>query len=219
MVRDERNFALEYMVRSQIEDRGILDPLVLDAFRTVDRAEFVEERIQAMAYEDRPLPIGFSQTISQPYMVARMTAELGLKGGERVLEIGAGSGYQSAILGRIAAEVYAIEYVRELAERARGVLDRLGFSNVHLKAGDGTLGWPEEAPFDRILAAAAAPAVPPPLLEQLAEGGVILMPIGPLGGQRLVKVTRRGGKNERTEFCPCSFVLMRGRWGFGGRDG
>lgn len=214
MKRNDRNLALEQMVRRQIEDRGIRDPLVLAAFRSVDRAAFVGEGQGAAAYEDQPLPIRFGQTISQPYMVARMTAELGLTGGQRVLEIGSGSGYQTAILSRLAAEVFAVEYVSELAERARGVLDELGIDNVHLKVGDGTLGWPEEAPFDRILAAAAAPDVPPPLLEQLAEGGVILMPIGAIGGQRLVKVERRQGRDLRTEFCPCTFVLMRGRYGF-----
>ena len=215
MGANRQNLALEHMVRTQIEDRGICDPQVLAALRSVDRAAFVAEGQGEVAYEDRPLQIGQGQTISQPYMVARMTAELGLTGGERVLEIGSGSGYQTAILSRMAGEVFAVEYVSELAERARRVLDSLGVKNVHLRTGDGTLGWPEEAPFDRILAAAAAPEVPPPFLEQLAEGGVLLMPIGPIGGQRLVKVERRQGRDLRTEFCPCMFVLMRGRWGYG----
>lgn len=213
MTRDAPNLALERMVRTQIEARGIDDPLVLQAFRSVDRAAFVAEGQGGVAYEDRPLPIGFSQTISQPYMVARMTAELSLAGGERVLEIGAGSGYQTAILARIAAEVYAVEYVAELTDRARRSLDNLGVANVHLRTGDGTLGWPEAAPFDRILAAAAAPDVPPPLLEQLADPGVLLMPVGPMGGQRLVKIERRNGQDIRSEFCPCTFVLMRGHYG------
>jgi protein-L-isoaspartate(D-aspartate) O-methyltransferase len=211
---DPANLALERMVREQIAGRDLRDPRLLAAMLAVDRAAFVPERLRHAAYEDRPLPIGYGQTISQPYMVARMTAELGLTGGERVLEIGAGSGYQTAILARLAGDVFAIEYVRELAEQARATLDSLGLTNVHLKAGDGTLGWPEAAPFDRILAAAAAPDVPPPLLEQLAEGGVLVMPLGATGGQRLVKIVRHRGRDVRTEFCPCTFVLMRGRWGF-----
>jgi len=214
MKPDPTNLALERMVREQIAERGLRDARLLAAILAVDRAVFVPEHLRRAAYEDRPLPIGHGQTISQPYMVARMTAELELAGGERVLEIGAGSGYQTAILARLAGEVFAIEYVRELAEQARATLDALGVTNVHLKAGDGTLGWPEAAPFDRILAAAAAPDVPPPLLEQLAEGGVLVMPLGATGGQRLVKIVRRHGRDERTEFCPCTFVLMRGRWGY-----
>ncbi len=214
MKPDPTNLALERMVREQIAERGLRDARLLAAILAVDRAVFVPEHLRRAAYEDRPLPIGHGQTISQPYMVARMTAELELAGGERVLEIGAGSGYQTAILARLAGEVFAIEYVRELAEQACATLDALGVTNVHLKAGDGTLGWPEAAPFDRILAAAAAPDVPPPLLEQLAEGGVLVMPLGATGGQRLVKIVRRYGRDERTEFCPCTFVLMRGRWGY-----
>jgi len=214
MKPDPTNLALERMVREQIAERGLRDARLLAAILAVDRAVFVPEHLRRAAYEDRPLPIGHGQTISQPYMVARMTAELELAGGERVLEIGAGSGNQTAILARQAGEVFAIEYVRELSEQARATLDALGVTNVHLKAGDGTLGWPEAAPFDRILAAAAAPDVPPPLLEQLAEGGVLVMPLGATGGQRLVKIVRRHGRDERTEFCPCTFVLMRGRWGY-----
>jgi len=214
MKPDPTNLALERMVREQIAERGLRDARLLAAILAVDRAVFVPEHLRRAAYEDRPLPIGHGQTISQPYMVARMTAELELAGGERVLEIGAGSGNQTAILARQAGEVFAIEYVRELSEQARATLDALCVTNVHLKAGDGTLGWPEAAPFDRILAAAAAPDVPPPLLEQLAEGGVLVMPLGATGGQRLVKIVRRHGRDERTEFCPCTFVLMRGRWGY-----
>ena len=209
------NLALLRMVASQIEARGIRDARVLEAFRFVDRAAFVPESRRAEAYDDRPLPIGHGQTISQPYMVARMTAELRLDGSERVLEIGTGSGYQAAVLAHIVREVYSIEYVPALAERARGTLDRLGVTNVHYRTGDGTLGWPEAAPFDRILAAAAAPDIPPTFVEQLADPGMALLPIGPGGHQRLLRLQRLAGRDTRSEFCPCSFVLMGGKYGFG----
>jgi len=208
------NAALERMVARQIEARGIHDRLVLDAFRAVDRAGFVPESQKAAAYEDRPLPIGEGQTISQPYMVARMTAELELHGGERVLEIGTGSGYQTAILARIAREVHTVEYVASLGEQARRTLEGLGYRNVRYRVGDGTLGWPEAGPFDRILAAAAAPDIPPPWIRQLADPGLALLPIGASGGQRLLRLRLIGGRRVRDEFCPCSFVLMRGKYGF-----
>jgi len=206
--------ALERMVVRQIEARGIHDRLVLDAFRAVDRADFVPQSQTAAAYEDRPVPIGEGQTISQPYMVARMTAELELHGGERVLEIGTGSGYQTAILARIAREVHTVEYVASLAEQARRTLEGLGYRNIHYRVGDGTLGWPEAGPFDRILAAAAAPDIPAPWIRQLADPGLALLPIGPSGGQRLLRLRLIGGRQVRDEFCPCSFVLMRGKYGF-----
>jgi len=206
--------ALERMVTRQIEARGLHDRLVLEAFRAVDRAAFVPESQRGAAYEDRPLPIGQGQTISQPYMVARMTAELELHGGERVLEIGTGSGYQTAILARIAREVHTVEYVPSLAEQARRTLEGLGYRNVHYRVGDGTLGWPEAGPFDRILAAAAAPDIPPAWIEQLADPGLAVLPIGPSGGQRLLRLRLVGGRTVRDEFCPCSFVLMRGKYGF-----
>jgi protein-L-isoaspartate(D-aspartate) O-methyltransferase len=206
--------ALYRMVHDQIEARGIRDPRVLDAFLRVDRIDFVPEEVQSQAYEDGALGIGWSQTISQPYMVALMTAELELTGQERILEIGTGSGYQAAILAHLAREVCTIEYEAALAGRAEILLEALGFTNIKHRTGDGTLGWPEEAPFDRILAAAAAPDVPPTFLEQLADPGIILLPIGPPGNQRLLKISRQGGQDTRREFCPCAFVPMRGQYGF-----
>jgi len=206
--------SLLQMVRSQIEARGLRDRRVLEAMLTVDRAEFVPASEKAYAYDDRPLPIGAGQTISQPYMVALMTAELELKGDERVLEIGTGCGYQTAILARLAREVWTIEVVPELVMDAWHTLERLGLSNIRFHVGDGTLGWPDESLFDRILGTAAAPDIPSPWIEELADPGVALLPIGPLGSQRLLKVTLRDGELTRREFCPCSFVLMRGRHGF-----
>lgn len=214
MSHDHRSSNLDRMVERQIEARGIRDPRVLDAFRAVDRAVFVPEEQRGHAYDDRPLPIGEGQTISQPYMVARMTAELRLRGAERVLEIGTGSGYQTAILAHMGCDVYTIEFSPVLARRGRAALGGMGFDTIHYRTGDGTLGWPEAGPFDRILGAAAAPEVPPPWLEQLADPGLVLLPIGASGGQRLVTVEREGGQDRRLEFCPCSFVLMRGRHGY-----
>lgn len=214
MSHDNRKANLDRMVERQIEARGIRDLRVLDAFRSVDRAAFVPEEQRARAYDDRPLPIGEGQTISQPYMVARMTAELHLRGGQRVLEIGTGSGYQTAILAHLGCDIYTIEFSPVLARRARAVLDSLALGTIGYRTGDGTLGWPEAGPFDRILGAAAAPEVPPPWLEQLADPGLVLLPIGASGGQRLVKIERQAGQDRRLEFCPCSFVLMRGRHGY-----
>jgi protein-L-isoaspartate(D-aspartate) O-methyltransferase len=202
------------MVNRQIADRGIADRRVLEALREVDRAVFVPADMRAEAYHDHPLDIGCGQTISQPYMVALMTAELKLTGTERVLEIGTGSGYQTAILARLAREVYTLEYVPELSRRAMATLAAMGFTNVHARVGDGTLGWPEAAPFDRILATAAVPDVPPPLVEQLADPGIAIVPAGPRCIQNLVKVVKQHGQVVRTEFCSCVFVAMRGRYGF-----
>lgn len=182
--------------------------------RTVDRAMFVPDRYKGQAYDDHPLDIGCGQTISQPYMVALMTAELELTGTERVLEIGTGSGYQTAVLAHLAHEVCTVEFVAELGQRAIVTLRAAGIANVRGHIGDGTLGWPEEAPFDRILATAAAPDVPPPLIEQLADPGIAIVPVGSRGLQKLVKLTKDGGQLTRREFCPCVFVSMRGRFGF-----
>jgi protein-L-isoaspartate(D-aspartate) O-methyltransferase len=166
------------------------------------------------AYDDTPLPVGCGQTISQPYIVALMTAELELQGSERVLEIGTGSGYQTAILARLAGEVYTVEFVPELAQRALQTLQEGSYGSLQARTGDGTLGWPEAAPFDRILAAAAVPEVPPPLVEQLADPGIAVLPVGKRGRQTLVKVRKLGGRITRHEFCPCVFVSMLGRYGF-----
>ena len=181
----------ERMVASQIEARGITDPLVLEAMRTVPREIFVPASLARFAYDDGPLPIGHGQTISQPYIVAVMTQAAALKPGSRALEIGTGSGYGAAVLSRVAAEVYTIERVEELADSARERLARLGYANVHVRAGDGSLGWAEHAPYDAIVVTAGGPRVPKPLLDQLAVGGRLVMPVGPATRhQRLVRVTR-----------------------------
>ena len=202
---------LDHMVRTQLENRNIRGPRVLEAFRSIDRARFVPAGEQRSAYGDFPLAIGLGQTISQPYIVALMTQSLALEGPERVLEIGTGSGYQTAVLARLAAEVYTVEVRESLQTKARRVLESLGIANVHYRAGDGRAGWPEEAPFHRILCAAAAEEVPQAWIDQLGDGGVIVTPVGGPGVQILVKITKRGERLERHEFCPCRFVpLARG---------
>ena len=170
--------ARERMVADQLRARGITDPRVLTAMGRVPRHRFVEEALAARAYGDYPLPIGEKQTISQPYMVALMTQALELVGGERVLEVGTGSGYQTAILAELAAKVYSVERIRSLADRARAILEELGYYNVLIRVGDGTLGWREEAPFDAVLVTAAAPEVPAPLVEHVKPGGRLVIPVG-----------------------------------------
>jgi protein-L-isoaspartate(D-aspartate) O-methyltransferase len=202
--RDE----LDWMVRTQLEPRGIRDPRVLEAMRTIDRRKFVPAQASGLAYDDRPLGIGEGQTISQPYMVAAMTEALDLEGREKVLEIGTGSGYQTAILAALAGQVYTVEFHASLLERARTVLDSLGVANVHYRTGNGRSGWPEAGPFDRILCAAAAEAVPQAWIDQLADPGVLLLPVGGWEGQVLVKVTKRGGRLTQHQFCPCRFVPL-----------
>jgi protein-L-isoaspartate(D-aspartate) O-methyltransferase len=188
------------MVATQIEARGITDPLVLEAMRAVPRERFVPAGLARFAHEDRPLPIGEEQTISQPYIVAVMTQAAGLKPGARVLEIGTGSGYGAAVLSRIAAEVYTVERIGVLAEQARGRLAGLGCANVHVREGDGTLGWAEHAPYDAILVTAGGPRAPQTLLSQLTIGGRLIMPVGPCAGdQRLVRVTRTDTQEYRYE--------------------
>jgi protein-L-isoaspartate(D-aspartate) O-methyltransferase len=206
----EAHDALDWMVRTQLEPRGIRDPRVLEAFRTIDRRRFVPPEFRNNAYGDHPLGIGEGQTISQPYMVAEMTQSLDLAGTERVLEIGTGSGYQTAILARLAAEVYTIEVHASLAERAQAMLGAMGFANIHYRVGNGRLGWPEAAPLDRILCAAAAIEIPRAWIEQLADPGILLTPVGGWEGQMLVKVTKRGGRVSHHEFCPCRFVPLVG---------
>jgi len=202
------------MVRRQIERRGITDPRVLAAFLAVPRHRFVPPRKIDQAYEDHPVEIGSSQTISQPYMVALMTEALGLRGGERVLEIGTGSGYQTAILASLCGEVYTIERLGALSQHAREVLEDIGFTNVRFRVADGTLGWPEEAPFDHILVAAAGPAVPESLQGQLGDGGRLVMPVGGRGGQDLVVLERRGESLQRRSLGGCIFVQLIGREGW-----
>lgn len=204
------------MVDRQIASRGVRDPRVLEAMRTVPREAFVSEHLAESAYDDSPLPIGEEQTISQPYVVALMTEALEIRPEDTVLEIGAGSGYSAAILSRIAAKVYAVERHASLAREAEERLARLGYSNVHIQHGDGTLGWPEHAPYDAIVVAAGGPAVPPALLDQLAEGGRLVIPIGPdPRNQDLVRVRRRAeGGTVRELLGPVRFVPLIGAQGW-----
>ena len=206
------------MVEKQIKARGVRNPLVLKAMQEVPRHDFVPEASRKQAYADGPLPIGHGQTISQPYIVAYMTELLRLCGGEKVLEIGAGCGYQAAVLSRIAKEVDTIELVPELAERARNILHQLGYTNVKVTSGDGTRGWPEFAPFEGIIATASGPDVPEPLKEQLAVGGRLVMPIGEFRfGQYIVRVTRGSGDNFQQErFLDVAFVPLVGEYGWSG---
>ena len=204
------------MVAEQLIERGITDRRVIDAFLKVPRHLFVPPDRQDESYEDHPIHIGAGQTISQPYMVALMTEALGLSGGERVLEIGTGSGYQTAILAELAAKVYTIERIPELAARAEETLTRLGVANVHFKVADGTLGWPEFAPYDAILAAAAAPSVPTSLEDQLAPGGRLAIPVGSTFSQMLTLVTRTEEGFVSRDVCPCIFVKLIGREGYKG---
>jgi protein-L-isoaspartate(D-aspartate) O-methyltransferase len=199
------------MVARQIAARGVRDPLVLRAMAEVPRHHFVPAASAAQAYEDHPLPIGRGQTISQPYIVALMTECLGLKGGEKVLEVGTGSGYQAAVLARIAGRVFSIEIDPALAAAAAGTLEGLGVRNVRVRSGDGFFGWPEEAPFDAIIVTAAAPEVPPALLAQLAEGGRLVLPLGdPATFQRLTVITKRAGKSRAEAVLDVRFVPMTG---------
>jgi protein-L-isoaspartate(D-aspartate) O-methyltransferase len=196
-------------------ERGITDARVLDALRAVPRDKFFTENLAEEAFADRAAPIGHGQTISQPYMVALMTERLDARPEHKVLEIGTGSGYQTAILARLCKEVYSIERVKPLLDDAFHRLSELGIRNVHFRLGDGTLGWPEAAPFDRILIAAGAPTLPQKLLlEQLADGGLAVLPIGPEDEQMLVVVKRDGQKLHTNDVCPCRFVKLIGREGW-----
>ena len=205
---EDHALARERMVREQLEGRDIRDPRVLEAMRSVPRHELVPEGVRPYAYEDRPLPIGRGQTISQPYVVAAMTEALALDGDERVLEVGTGSGYQAAVLSGLCREVYSIELERELADRASKDLERLGYDNVHVRHGDGYLGWPEHAPFDAIVVTAAPPEVPPVLIEQLAVGGRMAIPVGH-AFQDLLLLRRTDEGVERKVLMGVRFVPMR----------
>lgn len=214
-------FAVERhrMVVEQISRRGLHDPRLLSAFECVPRHRFVPEASRFAAYEDTPLPIGFGQTISQPYIVALMTASLELEGDEHVLEVGTGSGYQAAVLACLAREIHTVELIPELAAHAEVLLDQLGYANVKVHAGDGSLGWPEAVPYDAILIAAASPEVPPPLLAQLVEGGKLVAPLEYRDGLQLLKVLiRRGGKVQERTITSVAFVPLRGRYGRRGPD-
>lgn len=199
----------EKMVETQIQARGVKDSRVLSALRKVERHRFVPKEYLDSAYSDQPLPIGEGQTISQPYIVALMTELLELKGGEKVLEIGTGSGYQAAILAELAKEVYSIEIVETLASMAKNRLSEMGYQNVKVKAGDGYLGWPEVAPFDVIIITCAPDHIPKPLIEQLKEGGRMVVPVGTYA-QELKKIVKRSGKIETTDVISVVFVPMTG---------
>ncbi len=199
------------MVEQDIEKRGVKDALALKAMRKVQRHLFVEQSLWPKAYNDHPLPIGEGQTISQPYVVALMTEALALRGGERVLEVGTGSGYQAAVLAEIVKEVFTIEVRPELYTKVRERLQKLGYKNIHLKQGDGYLGWPEYAPFDAIIVTASPNHIPPPLLAQLKEGGRLIIPLGSTTFyQNLTLVTKKGGKAEVKELGAVAFVPLVG---------
>ena len=204
----------EEMVRSQIEARGIKDPRVLAAFRTVPRHLFVSEALREQAYGDYPLPIGEQQTISQPYIVAEMTQALELHKEDRVLEIGTGSGYQAAILAQIVYRVYTVERRRSLYMQARGLFDKLNYHNIVTKYADGTKGWQAESPFDAIVVTAGAPELPESLINQLAEGGRMVVPVGNQHTQELIKIYRGKEKIEQTNLGGCRFVKLVGEHGW-----
>jgi len=202
------------MVEEQLKARGLTDERLLAAFRKVPRHLFVPAEVQHEAYTDHPLPIGEGQTISQPYIVALMTSQLRLQGHERVLEIGTGSGYQTAIVAELALEVMSIERVPDLLLAAKGRLAELGYLNVHLSSANGSLGWPEHAPYDAILVTAAAPDVPRPLVEQLTPNGRMVLPIGPPDAQMLVAIERRGEHVIHRDLMSCVFVPLLGQYGW-----
>lgn len=207
------NFSIERarMVDEQIATRGVRNPAVLDAMKSVPRHEFVPEAYRRLAYADRPLPIGLDQTISQPYIVALMTELVDPKPGDRILEVGTGSGYQAAVISRIVKEVYTIEIIPELAESARERLQRLGYENVTVRQGDGYLGWPEEAPFDGILVTAGATEIPKPLVDQLKPGGRMVIPVSTSFNSQVLRVIekRPDGSTQTRDVIPVRFVPLR----------
>lgn len=208
------NKARERMVREQLIPRGITDPKVLGAMRRVPRHLFIDEALWGEAYNDYPVPIGEKQTISQPYIVALMTQALKLTGTEKVLEIGTGSGYQTAVLAEIANKVYSIERIRSLSQKARRILDQLKYFNVVLKVDDGTQGWPEEAPFEAIIVTAAAPFVPVPLMDQLAVNGRLVIPVGDRFSQDLLRVTKTEEGLKEENLGGVRFVSLIGEHGW-----
>lgn len=201
------------MAEEQLSGRGIKSKRVLEAMLKVERHQFVPDNLKNSAYADFPIPIGENQTISQPYIVALMTESLDPKKSERVLEIGTGSGYQTAILAELAGEVYSVERFTGLGKKAEELLTRLGYSNVKIEIGDGTLGWPEYAPFDKIIITAASPQIPPPLAEQLKEGGKIVLPVGEGLSQTLTVAEKKDNKLQKTDICACVFVPLVGKHG------
>ena len=208
--QDQYAAARESMVRRQIEQRGITSPDVLRAMRSIPRHEFVPADLRGMAYDDNPLPLGHGATISQPYIVALMTELLEPRKQDKVLEVGTGSGYQAAVLSRLAGQVYTIEIVPELAQSARETLTRLGYRNVTVRTGDGYAGWPEQAPFDRIIVTAAPADIPASLIAQIVRGGRLVAPVGTAGAQELLVLTKdKNGKVSRRSVAPVAFVPMQ----------
>lgn len=199
-----------------LKGRDITNSSVLDAFLKVPRHLFVPENLSSEAYEDYPLPIGFGQTVSQPYMIAFMVQALEPSKSQKVLEIGTGSGYTTAILAELFGEVYTVELISELSRNAQNVIQELGYSKVFFHIGDGSEGWEEFAPYDRILVTASAPSLPPPLVEQTSEGGIIVIPIKRGFSDVLYRFTKKTGKILKEELTYCSFVPLKGKFGFGG---
>jgi protein-L-isoaspartate(D-aspartate) O-methyltransferase len=218
MIRMEKETKIQtakrQMMNRHLIARGIKDPEVIRAMETVPRERFVPEHLQDAAYGDHALPVGHDQTISQPYIVALMTEALELKGTDRVLEIGTGTGYQCAILAELSKEVYTVERIEALAEKAKMVLGGLGYGNIHFKVSDGTVGWTEHAPYHAIIVTAGAPDIPQPLLDQLAEGGRLVIPVGGRMGQDLIKATKRNDKLIKKSLCPVQFVQLMGAHGW-----
>ncbi|MCS6973534.1 MAG: protein-L-isoaspartate(D-aspartate) O-methyltransferase [Cyclobacteriaceae bacterium] len=212
-IAQERADERERMVKQQLISRGIRSKAVLDAMRKVERHRFVPTEVSSQAYNDYPLPIGEGQTISQPYIVAFMTEALELKPTDKVLEVGTGSGYQAAILAEICREVYTIEIVESLGKQAAQILKQLGYTNVHVRIGDGYFGWPEAAPFDAIIVTCSPSDVPEPLQQQLAEGGRMIIPVGEGQVQELVLITKQNEKLKRQHRLPVLFVPMRDKKG------
>jgi len=206
--------ARDRMVETQLAGRGIRNHRVLEAMRRVPRHLFVEEALQEQAYSDYPLPIGEKQTISQPYIVALMSEVLELKGDEKILEIGTGSGYQAAILAELADRVFSVERFPPLAYRASQILKKLGYQNILIRVADGSLGWPEEAPFDGIMVTAGTPKIPQPLTDQLRVGGRLVLPVGDRLSQELVLVERTPEGIRKTDFGGVRFVGLVGKWGW-----
>lgn len=206
--------ARDRMIELQLVSRGIRDPRVLEAMGKVPRHLFVDEALQDQAYNDYPLPIGEKQTISQPYIVALMTEILELKGTEKVLEIGTGSGYQAAVLAELAERVFTVERIPSLAHRANQILKKLGYKNIVTRVSDGTMGWPDEAPFDGIIVTAGAPRIPQPLIDQLAMNGRLVIPMGDHLSQELILVERVREGIRKTNLGGVRFVNLVGKWGW-----
>jgi protein-L-isoaspartate(D-aspartate) O-methyltransferase len=202
------------MVEEQIIARGIKDFRLTGAMRKVPRHLFVEEALQSQAYSDHPLPIGEKQTISQPYMVALMTEALSLTGKEKVLEIGTGSGYQTAVLAELASKVFSVERIRSLAIKARKLLLELGYLNTEVKFSDGTVGWPDESPFDAIMVTAGSPEIPQPLIDQLKVGGRMAIPVGDIHTQDLIRIIKTEDGIKREDLGGCRFVKLIGKYGW-----